>query len=149
MKMDNKSFKEETFGAKVFIIITMSILVVGAISFVIAIYYFGIVGLFNILGVHYDSLSSLFWFVASYFLLGIIGDIFIKIMNTLMKKSYKWNQLQLNIGFLIFSFFVNLAIVSFLNYVMHSIDLEIWAQFILALIAALIDVIFDSEKKSK
>ncbi|MBM7713894.1 YrvL family regulatory protein [Siminovitchia sp. FSL H7-0308] len=144
---NHTSSKDESFGSKVFIITILTLLVVGAIAFVIAIYYFGILGLFSILGVKYDTLWSLFLFTLFYFLLGIIGDGVVKVLLSLMKISGKWSKLHMKMGLFMFSFLVNWAIISFLDAFMNSIDLQFITKMILSLIFAIIDFAMETDEK--
>lgn len=113
-------------------IIALTVLIIGVIAFVIAVFYFGILGLFRLLSVQFNSLWSLFWFVVSYLLLGIIGDFVIILLNSLIKTSKKWNSSQLKISHLIFSFFLNWAIISLVDELMDSIELQLLTQMILS-----------------
>ncbi|SMF90074.1 Regulatory protein YrvL [Paenibacillus uliginis N3/975] len=146
--MDNKKpFKEETLRTKFFVITTVTLLIIGAIAFVIAAFYFGILGLFSLLGVEYNSFWSLLWFVLSYFLLAIIGDSIIKLCVTIMRISEKWNHTQIKISFLIFSFLINWATISLLDELFNSIELKVLTEIILSLIIAILDLA--SETKAK
>lgn len=144
---NDESFKNETFGKKILIIIVVTILLVGAIGFVITAFYFGIVGLFNLLGVEYDSLWSLVWFTVYYFLLGIFGDIIIKIFIVLTNMSNIWSDNYKKNSILIYSFLVNWGIVSLLNVLMDSINLHLLTQVIISLIIAILDLISKSNKE--
>jgi Regulatory protein YrvL len=147
----NRSFKQEPLSTKIFIIITMSLLVLSAIGFIIAVYYFGILGLFNILGIQYESLFSLLLFVLFYFLLGLIGDIVLKAFIILMKAAGITSALPHNAGVLLFSFLINWALISLINMLMDSIDIAFLTGIILALIISIIEMALDSldDKKAK
>lgn len=147
----NRSFKEEPLSTKIFIIITMSLLVLSAVGFIIAVYYFGILGLFNILGIQYESLFSLLLFVLFYFLLGLIGDIVLKAFIILMKGAGITSALSHNAGVLLFSFLINWALISLINMLMNSIEIAFLTGIILALIISIIELALDSldDKKAK
>lgn len=149
VRMDEKDkpFKEETIGTKLFIIVTISLLLIGAIGFAIAIYYFGILGLFNLLGVRYDSFGSLLWFVLFYFLLGIIFEIFLKGMHKLMALANTFSKSQLKIGLFILTFLGNWAVISLLNSVMHTIEIKTLTQIVISIILAIIEVTIDDDSK--
>ncbi|QVY62696.1 YrvL family regulatory protein [Cytobacillus gottheilii] len=144
MSEPNRPFKEESKSTKFFIIVTMSLLLLGAIGFVVAGYYFGILGLFNILGIHYESLFSLFLFVLFYFLLGIIGDIVLKAFNILMKAAGITGKFSFSAGILLFSFLINWAIISVINLLMDSIEIAAVTGMVLALIISIIEMALDS-----
>ncbi|KAB2331064.1 YrvL family regulatory protein [Bacillus mesophilum] len=144
MSEPNRPFKEESKSTKFFIIVTMSLLLLGAVGFVVAGYYFGILGLFNILGIHYESLFSLFLFVLFYFLLGIIGDIVLKAFNILLKAAGITAKFSFSAGMLLFSFLINWAIISAINLLMDSIEIAAVTGIILALIISIIEMALDS-----
>ncbi|WP_080847699.1 YrvL family regulatory protein [Cytobacillus gottheilii] len=144
MTKPNRPFKEESFSSKFFIIVTMSLLVLGAVGFVVAVYYFGILGLFSILGIQYESLFSLLLFVIFYFLLGIIGDIVLKAFIILMKAAGITAKLSFHAGLLLFSFLINWAIISAINLLMDSIEIAALTGIILALIISVIEMVLDS-----
>jgi len=145
---NNNSFKNKSLRTKIAIVATVSLMLMGAIGFVTVVFYFGIVGLFNLLGVEYDSLLSLVWFTIFYFLLSFFGDIFIKIFIVLTNNSNRWSDNYKKFSILIYSFFVNWGIVSLLNQLMSSINIHLLTQIIFSLIIATLDLIFkDNEKK--
>ena len=145
---NNNSFKNKSLRTKIAIVATVSLMLMGAIGFVTVVFYFGIVGLFNLLGVEYDSLLSLVWFTIFYFLLSVFGEIIIKIFIVLTDNSNKWSDNYKKFSILIYSFFVNWGIVSLLNQLMNSINIHLLTQIIFSLIIATLDLIFkDNEKK--
>ena len=144
---NDDSFKNKSLGTKIAIVTIVSLILVGSIGFVVAAFYFGIVGLFTLLGVEYDSLWSLVWFTVFYFLLSIFGDIIIKIFVVLTNKSNKWPDNYKKFCILIYSFFVNWSIISLLNLLMSSINIHLLTQIIFSLIIALLDLISENSKK--
>ncbi|WP_449621156.1 YrvL family regulatory protein [Robertmurraya sp. Marseille-Q9965] len=142
---DDKPFKEEPIGTKIFIIFTISLLLIGAIGFAIAIYYFGILGLFNLLGVRYDSFVSLLWFVLFYFLFGITFEIILKAIHKLMMLRNKFSKSQLKIGMFILTFLGNWAVISLLNTLMHTIEIKALTQMAISVILAIIEIAIDDD----
>lgn len=148
MENNDKSFKDETVGTKVFIVIIVSFLVMFAIGFVIGIYYFGILGIFNLLGIQYKSLFSVFLFVIFYFLLGLVGDIVNKVFEVLL-SSFSMNKLTTKLVRFLFASLVNWSIISCLDYFMQSISISIETQIIAASIIAIIEVYLENDDKQK
>ncbi|WP_430003807.1 YrvL family regulatory protein [Metabacillus fastidiosus] len=148
MNNESKSFKEETLCSKIFIITAISALILFTIIFILSIYYFGILGTFSILGIQYDSLLSLLLFVIFYFLLGLAGDIVIKIFMILISFLPVNNLANIVAKFLI-KFLVNLSIVSILDFFMKSIHISTGSQIIVALIIAVIELSFENSLKKK
>lgn len=132
----DKSFKDESVGTKIFIIVSMTLLVGGSLAFVFGIYFFGLAGLFNILGIQYDSIWSLFWFGVFFFILESFADI-IKIAFIMLLDH--WSMANAGTIFAI-NFLVIWAVLSLLNFFMESITISVNAQLIAAAIIALIEV---------
>ncbi|SDM63274.1 YrvL family regulatory protein [Bacillus sp. OK048] len=148
MDSEDKSFKEETVGKKFLIVTVISVLIIFPIAFVFGIYYFGILGVFNLLGVEYESLYSLFLFVIFYFLLGLIGEIVIKALMILVSAFSINNIATMLVEFLI-NFLVNWSIISFLNLLMQSIHISMVTQVIAASIIAVIEITLENYTKKK
>lgn len=87
---DDKPFKQETLRTKIIIIIAIAIIAITVLGVITAGYFFGIIGLFRLLGVQYDSFGSLLWFIGGYLLIGGIGELFTNVMRILMRKAQKW-----------------------------------------------------------
>lgn len=139
-------FKDESFWMKIFIVSTILVIVTVAIGVVFALYYFGLLGLFNILGVQYDSLFALFLFVLFYFLLGIPGDVVVNSFVLLLRRGAT-NESFLRWGTLFIRFLVNWSILSLLHYAMHSIAITTVTQVVVALGVAVVETVFDKESK--
>ncbi|MBD7939067.1 MULTISPECIES: YrvL family regulatory protein [Cytobacillus] len=145
MKDKPSSKKRNIIGAT----IAISILVLLVLSFVLALYFFSTLGIFHLLNVKFESFSSLISFILLYFLIGIVSDIFIGALILLMKHSEKYTQKQQQVTSLVFSFLTNWAIISFLDYVMHSIQIGLFATIILALIFSLIEYVCEDFEKDE
>ncbi|WP_052131597.1 YrvL family regulatory protein [Planococcus sp. CAU13] len=133
---NDKSFKEESPKDKVFIILVMTLLVGGSLAFVFGIYFFGIAGLFNILGVQYDSVWSLFWFGVFFFILDSFADVIKMTFTVLLDHLSIANAATL----FAINFLVIWAVLSLLNLLMDSITISIDAQLIAAAVIALIEL---------
>lgn len=139
----DKSFKEESVKTKIFIIVTMTFLVGGSLAFVFGIYFFGIAGLFNVLGIQYDSIWSLFWFGVFFFILDSFADV-IKMAFTILLDHLS----MANIGTVFTTHFLVIwAVLSLLNLLMDSITISINAQLIAAAVIALIEVVLNKNSK--
>ncbi len=142
---DDKPFKQESLRTKIFIITIVAVMLIAVIGVITAGYFFGIIGLFRLLGVHYDSFRTIFWFITGYLLIGAVGELITNLMRSFMRKAKKWSDMQINVGFLFLSFLVNLLIISFLDNIMHSIEIEAVTRVIVSIILALIDYIMDAK----
>lgn len=142
MKKD-KSFKEESAKTKIFIIVSMTFLLAGSLAFVFGIYFFGLSGLFNILGIQYDSIWSLFWFCVFFFILESIAD-FVKIAFAILLEHLS----MANAGTIFtINFMVIWAVLSLLNLLMDSITISINAQLIGAAVIALIELVLNRNSR--
>ena len=144
---NDDSFKNKSLGTKIAIVAIISLMLVVALGFVIVAFYFGIVGLFNLLGVEYDSLLSLVWFTIYFTLLSVFGDIVIKMFIVLTNHSNKWSDNYKKYSIVIYSFFVNWGIVSLLNQLMNSIHIHLLTQIIFSLIIAILDLVSKNNEK--
>jgi len=142
---DDKPFKQESLRTRIFIITVVAVMLIATIGIITAGYFFGIIGLFRLLGVHYDSFGALFWFITGYLLLGAVGELVTNVMRIFMRKAKKWSGIQINAGFLILTFLVNLIIISILDNIMHSIEIEAVTRVIVSIALALIDYIMDAK----
>jgi len=131
-----KSFKEESAVTKFVIVLSMTFLIAVPLTFLFGIYFFGMSGLFNVLGIQYESLWSLFWFALLYFVLDSFADVvkiaFVQLLNQLSIASF-WTVLTTN-------FLVIWALLSLMNLLMDSITMSINTQLIAAAIIAVIEV---------
>ena len=140
---EEKNFKEETMGIKIFIVLSMTFLIIASLTFVFGIYFFGLAGIFNIFGIHYDSLWPLFWFVFFYFLLDSFADILKKAFMLFMHRvslNNLWTDLTVH-------FLIVWSLLSLLNLLMESISITMGSQLIAAAIIAIIEVTLDKTGK--
>lgn len=145
----DKPFKEESLRTKIFIITAIVLLFLASFGVITAGYFFGIIGLFKLLGVHYDSFAALSWFIAGYIVFGAVGELLTNIMRIFMRKANKWSDKQINAGFLFLSFLVSLTIISTLDNMMHTIEMEAVTRVIVSIVLALVDYIMDAKLESK
>lgn len=148
MGSEDKSFKEETIGMKIIIVTVISALIIFSIAFVFGIYYFGILGVFNLLGVEYESLYSLFLFVIFYILLGLIGEIVI-IAFMILLSAISINRFTTKLVEFLINFLVNWSIISILNFFMQSVQISMVTQVIAASIIAMIELTLESYTKKE
>jgi Regulatory protein YrvL len=140
---DDKSFKEESFRTKVIIIIAVAVLIIGAVGFAFGVYYFGLLGIFNLLGVQYDSLFSFFLFVVLFFLLGIPGELVVKVFEVLLSFLSANNVAT---SFLI-NGLVNWSILCLADFFMDSIYISQQTMLVVACIIAIIETVLEKDGK--
>ncbi len=87
------SQRQKKIGDKIFSAIVVSIIVIVALSIVGGAAFFGIAGLFKILGVEYESWYSFLIFFLIFGLIGFIADIFAiplsRILASFTNKTYQ------------------------------------------------------------
>lgn len=121
--------------------IGITLIVVAALALVFGVLFFGMAGLFSILGVEYQSNGSLLIFVVCFFLLDAFFDFF---ANPLIKLAPQHILMRM----LIDVTFTWLAIHT-VDEFMASIDIPLKIEIIVAILFFLIELAFDEKKKGK
>lgn len=138
------SFRKESLSSKIFIVVSICVIILAVIVLLIGVFYFGFLGLFHLLGIHYDSLYALFIFTLLYILFGCFADIFEKIIKALVNQLRIEQDEILKYGILFLSFSaVNLAVVHLLDFYMLSISIHFLTQIILSMLLAILDIVTD------
>ncbi|CDQ40607.1 YrvL family regulatory protein [Virgibacillus salexigens] len=141
----NNLFRDMNIREKTATIVGIGSLIILVLSFVIGLYFFGLAGIFELLGVQYNSIWSLAIFVISFLILGIIVEIFFKVIYKLSVR---------NITGRIKVFFVRISVAALSNWLvlftvdefMKSMILSIRSEIIIALLLAILEVVFDDDK---
>ncbi|MFC4388440.1 YrvL family regulatory protein [Gracilibacillus marinus] len=131
---------------KIVTIIVITALILIGFGLLWGIYFFGLVGLFNLLGIHYDSFYSLALFVINIFLVGIFIELFFKMVYLFSLPFIRTKHFQ---------FLFRLSIESIANWFtfyivdsyMQSIFLSLQMEWSLALLLALLEIMFDEDQK--
>ncbi len=131
---------------KIVTIIVITALILIGFGLLWGIYFFGLVGLFNLLGIHYDSFYSLALFVINIFLVGIFIELFFKMVYLFSLPFIRTKHFQ---------FLFRLSIESIANWFtfyivdsyMQSIFLSLQMEWSLALLLALLEIMFDDDQK--
>ena len=124
----------------------IALLIILVVGFVLVLYFFGMVGIFELLGVQYNSIWSLVVFVVNIFILGVIVELFTK---AIFKLSVQ------NIAGKIKVFFIRISFESTSNWLvlftvdefMSSITLSLKMEVIIALLLAVLETAFDDDKE--
>lgn len=122
------------------------VIIIGTLLCTLGIFYFGFIGLFNVLGIHYDDFHTLFIFTILYFILSLFTDSLYKITLAMIRYlNVKPSQIKWILAF-ISSFFINLAMISILDQYMDSIFIAPITKIIVSALLALLDLVVDSDK---
>lgn len=133
---------------KVKTIMGTTLFAVFILGFLIGIYFFGIAGIFGLLGVQYQSIWSLILFVIGIFILGLPVDLILGAMADLLVEKISGKITASIIRFL-FGFVTNWLVITIVDAFMSSIDLSLETTLILSLIISLFESVFGDKKKPK
>lgn len=145
MSEKNDSFRNMNLKDKAATVAGVSLLIILVAGFVLGIYFFGMAGIFKLLGVQYKSIWSMVVFVVSYFFLAMIVELF---FTTIFKLSIR-NITGRKWTFLIrisFEFTSNWLVLFTVDEFMDSITFSRETEIMIALLIALIEIAFDNDK---
>lgn len=139
------SFRNMNIKEKILTIAGIALLIILVIGFVFGLYFFGLAGAFELLGVQYESIWSLVVFVISFVILGIIVELFSKVI---FKLSIRNITGKLNILFtrIILEGTSNWLVLFTVDEFMKSIALSLQSEIIIALLLAILEIVFDDDK---
>ncbi|MFC4403835.1 YrvL family regulatory protein [Gracilibacillus xinjiangensis] len=145
MSKDNPdSFRELNGKEKIAAILGIAILIILVIVFVLGFYFFGIAGLFKLLGVQYTSIWSLVVFVVCFFLVSIIVELFTNAIYKLSVQNISGKGKQFFIR-ICFEGASNWFVLFTVDEFMKSITLSLQTELIIALLLAILECVFDKE----
>lgn len=141
----NDSFRDMNIKEKMATVSGIVLLISLVVGFVLGLYFFGMAGVFKLLGVQYKSNSSLVVFVVSFFILGVIVELFSKVIFKLSVRNItgKVKLFLIRISFEVTS---NWLVLFTVDEFMKSITLSTNTEIIIALLLALLEIIFDDDK---
>ncbi|TRM11559.1 hypothetical protein FH966_07535 [Lentibacillus cibarius] len=142
---DDDSFRDMNKKEKIATVIGIVFLIILVVGFVLGVYFFGMAGIFELLGVQYKSVWSLFVFVVSFFALGLIVELFSKAVFVLSTRNIT-GRLKV--------FFVRFSIEGVSNWIclftvdefMKSINLSLKTEIVIALLLAVLEIVFDEKE---
>lgn len=132
---------------KIKTIIGMILFVVIIIGLLIGIYLFGIVGIFAVLGVQYQSNWSLFIFVISVFILGLLVDLVFGAMADLLVDNISGKKIAFIIRFL-FGFATNWIVIFTVDTFMSSISLSSGTKLIISMLLTTFESALSNDEKN-
>ncbi|WP_259343700.1 regulatory YrvL family protein [Oceanobacillus picturae] len=135
-------FRDMNWKEKMASFIGITIFIIFLVGFVVGIYFFGIAGVFNLLGVEYDTVWSLVLFVISFYFLGIIVEILSKAIFKLTTLYIKGKSKVMVIRVCI-EFTSNLLVLYTVDEFMSSITLSIKTEIIVAVLIAILEIAFE------
>lgn len=123
----------------VLLFVTVILLLVGGL------FFFGFAGLFYLIGIEYDSITSLIIFVALFFLIGLLVDVFFEAIAKLVNQMMEGKSVQIMIR-LSFAILGNGLVLMIVDFFISGITLSAKAIIILAICLAIIDELFTDKK---
>src|SRR5699024_1886941 len=126
--------------------IGLTFLIVLVIAFVLGLFFFGFAGVFELLGVHYQSVWSLVIFVISFFILGFVVDLFFDAIRKLSVQNTRGNLKAFLIQTFV-AFVSNWLVIFTVDAFMKSITLSVGTKAIVALLLAILEPVFDNKKE--
>ncbi|MBL3646005.1 hypothetical protein JMN23_27100 [Bacillus sp. RHFB] len=143
---NNDSFRDMNIKVKMATVTGLAFLIILVVGFVLGLYFFGLAGVFELLGVQYESIWSLIVFVVSFFILGIIVELFSK---AIFKLSVQNITGKIKVFFIRISFegTSNWLVLFAVDEFMKSITLSLKTEIIIALLLAIIEIVFDDDKE--
>ncbi|MBY7144974.1 hypothetical protein KFZ56_18315 [Virgibacillus sp. NKC19-3] len=141
---DHDSFYNMNRKGKIATIIGIALLIILVIGLVLGIYFVGLTGIFNLLGVEYESIWSLVLFTISFFILGTIVELFSKPVFKVLVQHLTG---KMEVLWTIFTIEAvsNWIVLFTVDEFMQSITLSLETEIIVALLIAAVEIIFDKE----
>lgn len=140
------SFKDMNVKEKLVTIIGIALLIILVIGIIFGLYFFGLAGVFKVLGVQYDSVWSLVIFVISVFILSFFFELFSKVIYILLARQVT-GKVQLVVMRLFIETASNWLVLFTVDEFMNSITLSFKAELIVALLLAVIEIVFDDKEE--
>ncbi|KAB8125967.1 hypothetical protein F9U64_21105 [Gracilibacillus oryzae] len=143
---NNDSFRDMNKKEKSLTVILIALLIILAVGFVLGVLFFGLAGIFQVLGVQYDSLWSLAIFVFIYFFVGLIIELFAKVIYKMTVRNVTGKAARFFIR-LLFEGATNWIILFTVDEFMNSITLSLKTELIVALLLSVLEFVFDDDKE--
>lgn len=149
MPEDNDdSFRDMNMKQKVGTIVGVTLFIVLILGFIIGIYLFGMVGIFELLGVQYTSFWSLIIFVVSFFILASMIELFSKPIFELLTEKITEKFKTLFIQFIIQGL-TNWLCLFIVDVFMGGITLSSKTGIIVAMLLTLFEMTFEDKENKK
>ncbi|SDJ80922.1 regulatory YrvL family protein [Sediminibacillus albus] len=142
----NNTFREMNRKEKIAAILGISFLILLVTGFVLGLYFFGLAGIFGLLGVQYESIWSLIVFVVSFFILGVVVELFSNAIYRLSVRNITGKRKVFLIRICIDGT-TNWLVLFTVDEFMKSITLPLKAEIIIAVLFAVLEIVFDDDKE--
>ncbi|WNS76197.1 regulatory YrvL family protein [Bacillus sp. DTU_2020_1000418_1_SI_GHA_SEK_038] len=145
---NDASFGDMNIKDKIAAVAGITLLIILVPSFVLGIYFLGLAGVFELLGVQYQSVWSLIVFVVCFFILSMIVELFSGAIFVMLKRKMT-GKLKM--------FFVRISIEGASNWLclftvdefMNSIILSLKTEIVVALLLAAVEIVLDDKMEEE
>ncbi|KKE80279.1 regulatory YrvL family protein [Oceanobacillus caeni] len=144
----NDSFRNMNIKEKMATILGIALLIILAVGFVFGLFFFGLAGIFELLDVRYESIWSLVVFVINFIILGIIVELFSKVIFKLSVRNITGKRKVILIRAIIEGT-SNWLVLFTVDELMTSIALSLKTEIIIALLLTVIEIVFDGDDDDK
>ncbi|TYS11724.1 hypothetical protein FZC70_02470 [Bacillus subtilis] len=146
-KEQNEHSKDFNLRSKLIGIVSIAFIVAIALVVIFGGYFFGIKGLFSILGVTYDSNQTLVLFILVCFAVGLIIDPLTKVVSMILARSLSLKKTAL-FAFILY-YVSNFITICFADYFMQSIYIPDVFLVVISALMAFIELAFDDRSNGK
>ncbi|ONN64117.1 regulatory YrvL family protein, partial [Herbaspirillum sp. VT-16-41] len=144
----NDSFRNMNIKEKMATILGIALLIILAVGFVFGLFFFGLAGIFELLDVRYESIWSLVVFVINFIILGIIVELFSKVIFNVSVRNITGKRKVILIRAIIEGT-SNWLVLFTVDELMTSIALSLKTEIIIALLLTVIEIVFDGDDDDK
>lgn len=144
----DEPFRDKNCKQKIGTIVGMTLFILFILGFVLGIYFFGVAGIFTLLGIEYTSVWSLIIFVVILIILSAIVELFSEPIFRLIAGKITGTFAVLCIQFGIQSLTNWLCLFTIAEF-MESVHLTQEAGIIVAMLLALIEMTIEAKERKK
>jgi len=146
--MKKHRFRHSFRKDKSAVFISVGFLLLLGIIIIFGVFFFGMVGLFKLMGVSYESVSSLLLFGVLIFILGLLFEAAAKIVKMFSLYSKPSPSV-----FLIWRIFVDLLFTWLTIYtvdeLVSQVTMVLWSEWFFTFLLVTADYVFDEKKQTK
>lgn len=146
-KEQNEHSKDCSLRSRLIGIVSITFIVAIALVVIFGGYFFGLKGLFFILGLTYDSNQTLVLFILVCFAVGLIIDPLTKVVSIILARSLSLKKTAL-FAFILY-FVSNFITICFADYFMQSIYIPDVFLVVISALMAFIELAFDDRPNGK
>ncbi|MCP3030991.1 regulatory YrvL family protein [Halobacillus sp. A1] len=140
-----KPFNELETKTKVVVISSLSFIILLGIALVLGVLFLGMVGLFQVLGVTYESNRSLILFGVLVFVIGAFFELLSKLLISLSLRYQFIRSQRVRVKIAV-DLLVTWTAVYIVDEIVASVSMHFWSQWIFALLLVALDYAFDDRK---